>query len=111
MVGRHDSRRTLTDPSFVARSNELSGLQAQLESARQGRGGLVLLEAQSGGGKTRLLDELARCGTRLETRVLRGQGLDQMAQRPFEVLIGVARDLLAAARGDRPGGDAPEASR
>ncbi len=31
-------------------------------------------------------------------RVLRGQGLDQAAQRPFEVLIGVARDLLTAAR-------------
>ncbi|MGE5756041.1 MAG: ATP-binding protein, partial [Planctomycetaceae bacterium] len=100
VVGRRDRRRTLTDPSFVARCDELSGLEAQLERARQGRGGLVLLEAQSGGGKTRLLDELARCGTRLKTRVLRGQGLDQTAQRPFEVLIGVARDLLAAARAE-----------
>jgi two-component system sensor kinase len=100
VVGRRDRRRTLTDPSFVARSDEIAALETQLERARQGLGGLVLLEAQSGGGKTRLLDELARCGARLEARVLRGQGLDQAAQRPFEMLTGVARDLLFATRAE-----------
>ena len=98
MVGRRDRRRTLTDPSFVARGEELPALEAQLKPHAKGHGGLMLLEAQSGGGKTRLLDELARCGARLGVRVLRGQGLDQAAQRPFEVLIGVARDLLSAAQ-------------
>ena len=100
VVGRRDRRRTLTDPSFVARSDELPVLEAELERARQGRGGLALLEAQSGGGKTRLLDELARSAARVGARVLRGQGLDQTALRPFEVLVGVARDLLAAARAE-----------
>ncbi len=98
VVGRHDFRKTLTDPSFVARSDELPVLEAELENAREGKGGLALLEAQSGGGKSRLLEELARSATRLGMRVLRGQGLDQSALRPFEVLVGVARGLLAAAR-------------
>jgi len=100
VVGRHDHRLTLTDPSFVARSDELPVLEAELERAREGRGGLSLLEARSGGGKTRLLEELARSAARIGARVLRGRGLDQSALRPFEVLVGVARDLLAAARAE-----------
>ena len=101
VIGLSDRRRTLTDPSFVPRSDELAVLEAKLKAAREGRGGLALLEAQSGGGKTRLLDELTRSATRVGVLVLRGQGLDQAAQRPFEVLIGLAHDLLSAAR-DEP---------
>jgi two-component system sensor kinase len=60
----------------------------------------VLLEAESGGGKTRLLDELARAAACRGAWVLRGQGLDQVAEQPFQVLSGVARDLIAAGRLD-----------
>ena len=96
VVGLHDRRRTLAEPAFVGRAGELAALSAQLERACQGMGGLVLVEAESGGGKTRLLDELAQRAACRGVSVLRGQGLDQVAQRPFQVLTGLARDLIAA---------------
>jgi two-component system sensor kinase len=98
VVGLHDRRRTLTEPAFVGRAGELAALDLQLQKLRRGEGGLVILEAESGGGKTRLLAELAQSSARQGTCVLRGQGLEQGAQRPFQVLVGVAADLIAAAR-------------
>ena len=44
---------------FVGRSSELAKLRALLERAEAGEGGLVLLAGEAGGGKTRLLRELA----------------------------------------------------
>jgi two-component system sensor kinase len=100
VVGTADRRRTLAEPAFVGRGGEVAALEAEVAAARSGQGGLVLLEADSGGGKTRLLDELAQLGRRQGAWVLRGQGEDQAAQRPFQPLVGVARELVAAARAD-----------
>jgi len=61
------------------------------------RGGLVLLEAESGGGKTRLLDELAQ-RTPPDAWVLRGQGVEEAAQRPFQLLEGVVAEIGARCR-------------
>ncbi|HEX4902354.1 MAG TPA: ATP-binding protein [Acidimicrobiales bacterium] len=95
VLGGHDRRVTLAEPGFVGRQAQLGALEEQVRHAAHGQGGVVLLGAESGGGKTRLLDELAR---RVPGRVRRfhGQGLDQTAQRPFQVLSGVARDLARA---------------
>ncbi|MGH9223455.1 MAG: EAL domain-containing protein [Acidimicrobiales bacterium] len=96
VIGLHDRRQALTEPSFVGRSAELLLLTGLVEQASQGRSRLVLLEAESGGGKTRLLDELAqRVGH--DAWIVRGQGVDQAAKRPFQVLEGVAADVVAAA--------------
>src|SRR5205807_3411305 len=84
--------------AFVGRGDELAKLDAHLERARRGQGGLVLLEAQSGGGKSRLLLELAQRCARQGVWVLRGQGLNQAAQRPFQLLVGVAAQIIAAGR-------------
>lgn len=101
VIGVYDQRRTLTQPAFVGRETELTALEAQVEAARQGEGGLVLLEAESGGGKTRLLDELTHRSTRDRVRVLRGQGVDQVARRPFQLLLGVVAGLVAESQSDR----------
>src|SRR5207249_1736319 len=69
-----------------------------LKRTQAGQGGLVLLEAESGGGKSRLLTEFALRGAQQGAWILRGQGLDQAAQRPFQVLTGVAEGLIATAR-------------
>jgi two-component system sensor kinase len=98
VVGLRDRRRTLTEPAFVGRDAELSALDAQVANARAGAGGLVLLAAESGGGKTRLLQELAQRSVRQGCRVFRGQGLDQAAQRPFQVLVGLAAELIGAGK-------------
>ncbi len=118
IVGAHDRRGTLAEPAFVGRASELAALDRAVERVRRGEGGLVLLSAESGGGKTRLLDELARRTAHAGAWVLRGQGVDQAGRRPFQVLAGVAGDLIAAASADpevaeavrRRTGDAAEAA-
>src|SRR5215510_7257751 len=98
VVGLRDRRRTLTEPAFVGRDVELAALDLQAERARLGDGGLVLVDAESGGGKSRLLQEVAQRSARREFRIFRGQGLEQAALRPFPHLVGVAADLVQAAK-------------
>jgi signal transduction histidine kinase/CheY-like chemotaxis protein/tetratricopeptide (TPR) repeat protein len=98
VVGLHDRRQTLTEPAFVGRGEELSILTSQLDRIQSGHGGLVLLEAESGGGKSRLLSEFALRGAQQGAWILRGQGLDQAAQRPFQLLAGVAKGMIEAAQ-------------
>jgi two-component system sensor kinase len=98
VVGLRDRRQTLTEPAFVGRGHELATLTSQLKRAQEGQGGLVLLEAESGGGKSRLLAEFALRGAQQGAWILRGQGLDQAAQHPFQLLRGVAEGLIATAR-------------
>ncbi|HLI55708.1 MAG TPA: AAA family ATPase, partial [Actinomycetota bacterium] len=100
LIGRHDRRVTLTEPAFVGRTPELDELSRQIERVAAGRGTLLAVEAESGGGKTRLLEELARRAAQRSLWVLRGQGLDQTGQRPFQVLEGLARAILRAAETD-----------
>ncbi|HWI09346.1 MAG TPA: EAL domain-containing protein [Solirubrobacteraceae bacterium] len=101
VVGLRDRRRrSLTEPALVGRATELARLEEQLARAIDGRPGLVLVEAQSGGGKSRLLDELARASVLAGAWVLRGQGRDQAAQRPFGVLDGVVGGAIARCGGD-----------
>ena len=101
VIGLNDRRHALAEPAFVGRSEELVELAGYLQRAQAGGGGLVLLGAESGMGKSRMLDELAQqAGPSAWT--LRGQGVDRAAQRPFKVLEGVAAEVLAAAE-ERPG--------
>jgi signal transduction histidine kinase len=100
VLGSRDRRETLAEPGFVGRETEVAPLEEHVRRAALGHGGLAFVAAESGAGKSRLLDELVR---RVPGHVLclHGQGLDQAAQRPFQVLGGVVRDLVrAAARED-----------
>ena len=102
VIGARDKRVTLTEPSFVARVEQLRALDSEIVNARAGIGGLVLLESESGGGKTRLLEETARRAAREGFWVLRGQGTSDVAQQPFRLLDGIVDGVLVAAR-SRPG--------
>jgi signal transduction histidine kinase/tetratricopeptide (TPR) repeat protein len=99
-VGAHDHRPTLTEPAFVGRSADLAVLSEEARSTRAGNGGLILLEAESGGGKSRLLEEFGRRCAQEGCWVLTGQGIDQAASRPFTLLDGVADGVLARAHRD-----------
>jgi len=105
VLGLSDARSTLLEPSFVGRGEELARLEQRVgrraEGASEG-GGLAIVEAESGGGKSRFFDELARRAQRANAWVLRGQGLDQGAQKPFQMLADVIDELLARARRDAP---------
>ena len=100
VIGLHDRRQMLTEPAFVGRADELGKLARLIRRAGEGRGGLVLLEAESGGGKTRLLEELAQ-QSQTRSWILRGQGVDQAAQRPFQLLEDVVRGIVGARRRTR----------
>lgn len=97
VVGTQDRRRTLREPALIGREQELAQLQGALERAAEGRAGVVVVEAESGGGKTRLLDEMARQGAQIGAWVLRGQGLDQTAQSPYQMLDSLLREVTLAA--------------
>ncbi|WP_447973539.1 serine/threonine protein kinase [Nitrospira sp. Kam-Ns4a] len=101
VVGTRDRRRTLTAPAFVGRAKELAALLAEFQLARQGHGRLVVVEGESGSGKTCLLEELAHLSAGEGARLLRGQGVVQSAQRPFQVLDDVVSALRAAAQCER----------
>jgi signal transduction histidine kinase len=100
VTGVRDRRRTLTEPAFVGREAELAALDQELARVVDGRSRLVLLEGESGSGKSRLLDELAVAGVQHGVWVLRGRGSEQSAPRPLQVLEGVVREILSMARSD-----------
>jgi len=92
-IGRVDHRQHLTDPAFVGRDAELAELRALLTDIGDGRSGLVLLDAESGGGKSRLLAELASEAVSMGITTLHGQGVRDGVQLPFTPVQGVARDV------------------
>jgi signal transduction histidine kinase len=95
VVGRLDHRATLAEPALVGRRDELRALQAEIDRAAAGQGGLVCLEGDSGAGKSRLLDELSRAAALAGAWVLRGQAVEQSASGPFEVLRGVVAEVVS----------------
>lgn len=90
-IGLADRRRSLAEPGFIGRTAELAALRRIVEG-EESSGGLVLLEAESGGGKSRMLEEM---GLGLDPSIIlfRGQGVDRVAMRPFQILDGVAARL------------------
>jgi PAS domain S-box-containing protein len=98
VIGLRDTRSVLAEPAFVGRAEELESLSHHLELAARGLGGLVFLAAESGGGKSRLLQEFAGEAASKGAWILQGQGVAQAAQRPYQVLEGVARGIDAETR-------------
>gem|GEM_PF-1930194 len=80
-IGLHDRRIALTEAGFVGRATELATLTGLLAKAGRGRGGLVLVEAESGGGKSRLLDEGQEPPARRSDRRRGAGGVDPAGPR------------------------------
>ncbi|MBI3074453.1 MAG: AAA family ATPase [Deltaproteobacteria bacterium] len=99
-VGQGDRRSTLTEPTFIGRERELAGFDAALAEAAGGDGGAVLLEAESGGGKSWLLDEMALHAAGRRAWALRGRATTNGAARPYQILLDLLREVVRAARTD-----------
>lgn len=97
VIGLTDRRGSLAEPGFVGRSSEMAALRTALLDAAAGKGSLLTVEAESGAGKTRLLDELARYATERGFTILRGQGADRGAESPFQLFEGVGAGIAARA--------------
>jgi PAS domain S-box-containing protein len=100
VIGRKDRRLTLTDPAFVGRESECARLTTMATNLANAGGGLCLLDADSGGGKSRLLTEVANRAREAGVLVLEGQGIQHGGQPPFTLLHGVADGLVEALRDD-----------
>ncbi|MFY0571259.1 protein kinase domain-containing protein [Archangium lansingense] len=97
VAGAHDMRHSLTEPSFVGRHEELALLERELERSRTEPGRLLVVEAESGGGKSRLLEEFATRARQHRAWLLQGQAVAQSAQRPFQLFADVASGIASAA--------------
>ncbi|MHB8971643.1 MAG: ATP-binding protein [Pirellulaceae bacterium] len=98
VVGGSDIRSSLTEPALVARVKELQRTTACIERVKQGQSTLIVLEGESGSGKTRLLTEMARRAVQQGMWVLRGTTSSQAGQHPFQLLDGVVEEFLREAR-------------
>ena len=60
-------------PAFTGRADVVTSFERRLQAAKEGEGGLVLIEGESGVGKTRLVMEVARRGHLLGLAVATGE--------------------------------------
>ncbi|MET0406312.1 MAG: AAA family ATPase, partial [Cystobacter sp.] len=97
VTGAHDTRHSLTEPSFVGRHDELALMERELERARAEPGRLLVVEAESGGGKSRLLEEFATRAPRHRAWLIEGQAVAHAALRPFQLFGDVAAGITQAA--------------
>ncbi|MDQ2896218.1 MAG: AAA family ATPase [Actinomycetota bacterium] len=86
--GRRDAR-------LLERERELEWLVGQLESARNGHGGVALVLAAAGLGKTTLLREARTLGRERGLSVFTARGAELERESPF----GLTRQLLERVRG------------
>ena len=75
---------------MLDRERELAGIGRLIKAAREGSGGLVVVEGPAGIGKTRLVHEAARVASAAGFEVLRARGSEFEVEIPF----GVARQLF-----------------
>jgi DNA-binding CsgD family transcriptional regulator len=97
----------LTDPrlrgdqgELFEREAEVAGLSQALAAAREGAGGLVVVEGPAGIGKSRLLASARAEATALGMVVLKARGIDLERDAPFGVASELFAGPLAAASPD-----------
>src|SRR5262245_31214885 len=100
VIGARDYRETLTEPAFVARREEVGALDEQLVLASRGEAELIVLEGESGSGKTRLLAEMTSRAASQGFWVLWGQGTNDAARQPYSLFQGVVDGFLSRAEPD-----------
>ena len=93
------------EASLIGRDAQWKALAGAWKRAARGKGRIVLVEGESGVGKSRLADEFVRRVVADGGTVLRGRSYDRRAGIPYEPVVEALRGALAA-----PGlaGTAPE---
>ena len=84
-------RAYLTTPKLVARADQLLSIRKQIVRARRSRGGTLLIRADPGMGRSRLLDAALLEAKLCNCVVLRG---DARGEQPWTTIRGLARQLL-----------------
>ena len=85
--------------ALLDRERELAEIGRLIQAAREGSGGLVVVEGPAGIGKTRLLHEAARLASSAGFEVLRARGSEFEVEIPFGVTRQLFEAVLRAASG------------
>jgi DNA-binding SARP family transcriptional activator len=80
---RQHAQRSSQIAPFVGRTAERTRLLARLDQARSGRGGIAIVLGESGSGKTRLLEELARAASWRGWQLAWGRGQEFALPAPY----------------------------
>jgi DNA-binding CsgD family transcriptional regulator len=84
----------VSSPRFVGRQEELQSLQSALDRTREGTGSVVLIGAEAGIGKSRLIGELASLARAADATVLIGECLPLGdGELPYAPIVGALRSL------------------
>jgi len=99
------TRAPTFEASQVGREGQWKSLTGAWKAVLRGRGRIILIDGETGVGKTRLTDEFLRWVVAEGGTALRGRSYDRRAGTPYEPVVEVLRCALAA-----PGiaGAAPE---
>ena len=84
------------ESSLVGRDAQWKPMRSAWKRARRGHGQILLVEGESGVGKSRLTDEFLRWVVADGGTVLRGRSYDHRAGIPYEPVVEALRDALAA---------------
>ena len=97
---------------FIGRPDASDALRRRLDAASQGRGGLTLVEGESGVGKSTLVEGLVAPGRALGMHVLTGRALSLDSPPPLHLVRNVRSGGQAEeVDGDPSGGDASALAR
>ena len=92
---RRPRRARAPSAPLLERDGDLAALRDLLEAARGGNGGLAVVEASAGMGKTRLLAETRAAGTELGFRTLSARGGELESEFAFGLVRQLFEPLLA----------------
>ncbi|MEP6590431.1 MAG: AAA family ATPase [Gemmatimonadota bacterium] len=82
--------------ALTGRAREWSTMVAAWEAVRQGNGRVVLIEGESGSGKSRLVEDFGRLVRAGRGRVLLGRTFGEAVAVPFGPMLEVLREALKA---------------
>jgi predicted ATPase len=80
-------------PPFIDRKEELGLLKESLKDAKNGKGGMVLVEGEAGIGKSRLIEECVPIARKIGFTVLKGKCLSYR-RKPYLPFIEVLREYF-----------------
>ncbi|MEM0927392.1 MAG: AAA family ATPase, partial [Planctomycetota bacterium] len=95
VIGSQDHRDELSDPAFVGREKQLRDLRENLESALGGEWRQLLISSESGMGKSRLSQEIARLATRNGFLLFIGDSVPYATSEPNGCWMQIVRQISA----------------
>ena len=95
VIGQTDKRSTLADPGLTDFTEEIILIQKILSQTFKGSGKTIVVEAESGGGKSRLLEEIEVEGQLQGARVFHCNGARDTAERPFHFVSGLIQEIIS----------------